>query len=76
MIVEVKMYACKCDNCGKQWEDDHYGWTAMTDEFSIKQMIAEEDGWHEEDGKHYCNDCFQGYDDNDEVMLRELANES
>lgn len=71
MIVEVTMYGCKCDNCGKEWVDDNYGWTAMTDEASMKQLISDEDGWEEVDGKHYCDDCFMGWDDEDNVILKE-----
>lgn len=69
MIHKVEMYACKCDNCGKEWEDEHYGWVAMTDEFSIKQMLSEEDEWYVEGDKHYCGDCFGGFDDDDNIII-------
>jgi hypothetical protein len=70
MIIGVKMYGCKCDNCGKRWICDHYGWTAMTDQMSMEQAV--EDDWHTEGKKHFCTDCFAGFDDNDEMILNKI----
>lgn len=76
MIEEVTMYAATCDNCGKDWENDYHGWSAMTDELSLKNTLRE-DEWHfgdsqqneGEDGKIYCPSCFN-YDDEDVFHLK------
>lgn len=73
MIQPVTMYAAECDNCGKGWENDHYGWTALTDESSLRQTLTD-DKWHigdgveGEEGKTYCPSCWQR-DDEDVFVI-------
>lgn len=76
MIEEVIFYAATCDNCGEGWNNDHYGWSAMSDECSLKDMLSNDEwqsGDHLEDethkGKHYCPSCFE-YDDDDNFILK------
>lgn len=73
MIRPVTMYECICDNCGKTWEDEHYGWCAMTDGSSCDQM-ATDSGWHklEEYNTHICTECFGGFDDDDNVIIKNV----
>lgn len=69
MIHPVTFYGATCDNCGKSWRNDHYCWSAMSDESGMKEMLSD-DGWHfGEEGKHYCPDCFE-FDDDDQFVLR------
>jgi hypothetical protein len=42
----------------------------MTDQISMEQAL--EDDWHTEGKKHYCTDCFAGFDDNDEMILNKI----
>lgn len=74
MIHPVTFYGATCDNCGKSWFNDHYGWSAMSDESSMKQMLSDDewhfgDGQEGEEGKHYCPDCFE-FDDDDQFILK------
>jgi len=70
MIVELKMYGCKCDNCGAQWEDD--GRVAFTDETGMESNVDEDSEWHTEDDKHYCAGCWR-YNDEDELEISKIA---
>lgn len=75
MIHKVTMYSATCDNCNKKWSDEHYGWTALSDELSMENILNEE-GWHMGDEENnegvnfecYCPDCWS-YDDNDNFVL-------
>lgn len=78
MIIEVKMYTVKCDNCGEEWETDEYsGWNDP----DYAWDCASEDDWIEDEkvkDKHYCKECYS-YDDDDNVIInseRKLINEN
>ena len=67
MIKEVKMYTVICDNCGIDvneseeiscWGDEGYA-----------EDCAMEADWIQEDGNHYCPDCFE-YDDEDNLVIK------
>ena len=68
MIHEVTMHGATCDNCGDAWYNDHYGWSAMSDDSSLKQMLYD-DEWHTDGDKHYCPNCYT-LDDDDNLILR------
>ncbi len=76
MIQEVTMYAATCDNCGRDWENDTYGWSALTDRSSMRDTLID-DEWHigdgveGEEGKTYCPNCF-GLDDDDKFYLKSV----
>jgi hypothetical protein len=72
MIKPIQMYACYCDNCGKRWEDGD-GLCAYLEEEAMHDMVADDSDWHIEADKHYCPDCFKGYDDNDKIILLKLV---
>lgn len=72
MIIEMTMYGCKCDNCGKQWEDEDMGFVAFTDDSGIKSYLDEDGEWHTEDDKHYCPECWS-YDDEDNLVIKQLT---
>lgn len=70
MIVKVKMFACKCDNCKEQYVDDYSGFTAMTDKFGIKVLVGEDSEWHTENNElHYCPKCYKGHDEEDNLLI-------
>lgn len=65
------MYGCKCDHCGKEWTTDEYnGFVAFSDESGMRATMQEDTDWHTEEGKHYCPDCFGGFDDEDNLILK------
>lgn len=69
MIKPIQMYACYCDNCGKQWEDGD-GLVAYLQQEAMQEMIADDSDWHSEGDKDYCDDCVKGFDDEDKIILR------
>jgi hypothetical protein len=73
MIYPVTMYAAKCDNCGKEWVDEHNGWYAFTDKISMAGMLADDTEWWKDGDKHYCSNCCKGYDDNDNLIIKEVT---
>lgn len=72
MIIELKMYGCKCDKCGELWHDNN-DMIASIDEVSIAAQVAEDDSWlieiESNVKKHYCQKCW-GYDEDGEITLR------
>jgi hypothetical protein len=79
MIYPITMYACKCDNCGKLYDiDGNGGGYAYEDVGSIALMVFEDETWHIEWGtkkipdKHYCPDCFGGFDDEDKLIINPM----
>lgn len=73
MIYEVKMYAAKCDNCGRE-AFDNQDYSCYGDKEQVREIISEM-GWHETDyknpltSKHYCPECFT-HDDNDNLVIQ------
>lgn len=67
------MYAAKCDNCGKEWVDEHNGWYAFTDIHSMADNVNNDDEWHNEGDKHYCPSCFS-FDDEDNLIITPPTN--
>lgn len=74
MIHEVTMYSISCDNCNKDYYNDHHGWSAMNDQIGIQELVDEDD-WHTEGEKHYCPDCFI-IDDEDNLIIKKLINDT
>lgn len=70
MITKKEMHGCKCDNCGKEWIDEHRGIVAFTDESGIKEALNDDTDWYTDADKHYCPDCFDGFDDEDNLILK------
>lgn len=72
MIVEIEMYGCKCDNCNQYWSGDHI---AYSDEFSMKEVIGDDDSWHTEkdEDKHYCPDCHS-FDNEGNLVIKQIVN--
>ncbi len=68
MIIERKMYACKCDNCGKDWNDNWLGIMSYNDKGYMEFVVQDDETWHCEDRKHYCPDCWS-FDDEGEVVV-------
>ena len=70
MVKEFATYTIICDNCGKDVcdGDDYSGYGDLG---SIED-IAMDCGWTEQDGKHYCDDCWS-YDDNDNIVLKPIT---
>lgn len=62
MIVKEYFYNLQCDRCCNLCDDEMW----HIDESTVK-AIAEESGWREIDGKHYCPDCYE-VDDNDRCV--------
>ena len=69
-IIPTTYYTASCDICNKGWYNDHHGWSAMSDESGLKEMLMN-DEWHLEYGKTYCPDCHE-FDDDDNLILKEV----
>lgn len=69
MIKKIKMFTVICNNCKKQWVDEDNGLTAMTDKSSMIDVIEEDSDWHVEGDKHYCPDCYKGFDEDDNLLI-------
>lgn len=72
MIKTVTMYTIICDNCGRDsaegseyscWNEEDFAWDT-----------ANEDGWEEHEGKHYCPDCFD-CDEEDNLIIKPSTKE-
>lgn len=60
MFVQRIFYGVKCDKCGIQYEEGEYSyWWAEYE--SIES--AKDEGWIEKDDKHYCQDCHEVEDE-------------
>jgi hypothetical protein len=58
MVVEVLMYACKCDNCEKEWVDPNEESDLTEDSDSIENSVSEDCSWTTTpEGLHFCNAC-------------------
>lgn len=61
MILTKQFHNLKCDSCGAILQDEWYS----VDEV---KLAANECGWIEDKGKHYCPDCYS-YDDKDNLVI-------
>jgi len=68
MIYEEKVYGLRCDGCAEDYIDEHSGFSWYADQQGV-QEAADNDGWHGENGKHYCPNCHH-FDDNDNLILK------
>lgn len=75
MIKEVTLYTIICDNCGKDCNKDTE-YCAYNDSQYAEDVAIDSDWYKTEDGKHICNDCFQGFDDDDNVIIKQINKES
>ena len=66
MIEPITMYRCICDNCKTQWGDDVIAYADPV----ITWDAAQDSGWIEHEGKHYCGGCWT-YDDNDNIVINQ-----
>jgi hypothetical protein len=68
MILKEIFYAVKCDRCGEIHNDgEHSFWNSDGDAFEQ----AFESDWIEQKGKHYCPDCYEKTDVDDEYKVSE-----
>lgn len=56
MYTEEIFYGISCDRCREQYESSG-DYSYMTDKGELLES-AENDGWREIDGRHYCPDCY------------------
>ena len=68
MIKEIKMYTVVCDNCGRDVNEDA-DYSCWEDKGYAEDSAMESD-WKKEDNKHYCTNCFVGYDKEDELIIK------
>jgi hypothetical protein len=67
-VLKMDYYTIECDNCKKVYIDDHNGYSAWADESDAFEN-ASNDNWIEEEGNHYCNECWS-YDDEDNLIIK------
>ena len=65
-IVKQYFYNVECDRCGKLSDEEH--WRVDED---LSKENADESGFIEVDGKHYCPDCYT-IDDEDNIVIKEM----
>lgn len=56
MITEIKMYGCKCDNCGAEWSWVGGELITKTQPNEVARCVKIE-GWSIRGEKHYCKNC-------------------
>lgn len=69
MIKEVKSYSLICDNCDKTYIDTCKDYCIWLDEYTATEY-AMSDGWIENEGKHYCPNCYE-VDEDDNITIKE-----
>lgn len=66
MIVSEIFYGLKCNRCGEVYEDgEHSFWS---DESSAIENAIEA-GWAIEKGNHYCTNCHDRNEENDQIVV-------
>lgn len=68
MIQKVECFTLECDNCKEIFQDEHSGFSIFVDESSAWEY-ADNDGWYEDKGKHYCPSCHD-FDDDDNLIIK------
>ena len=63
-IVKEYFYNVKCDRCGKLANEELWG-----NDVAFAKEDADESGFIEVDGKHYCPDCYT-IDDEDNIVVK------
>ena len=63
-IEAVEMYRVVCDRCrlAADYGTDHYAWTDHVG----AEAAVDEDWLITDDGKHYCDDCCEWNEDDDQ----------
>lgn len=75
MIYEDIVYGVSCDRCHEIYENSD-GYSVSADKNSMAED-AYDDGWHEENGKHYCPNCFtRDENDEDKVIVKPMIHYS
>jgi len=65
MIQKKKFYNIKCDCCGQMIDEQFWN------EPEAVECMLDECNWKAtEDGKHYCDDCWE-YDDDDNIITKD-----
>lgn len=70
MIYPIQMYACKCDGCGKEW-DNGDSIVALIDKESLKYSVECSDWQVTKEGNTYCPKCWY-VDDEDNIAFKEM----
>lgn len=68
MIHEEKCFVLTCDNCKETYCDENGTGFSMFPDGGQVWEYADNDGWYEQDGKHYCPKCYT-INDNDELVV-------
>ena len=66
MIVPEIFYGVKCNRCGEMFESGDYAY--YSDESSVLDEALECD-WIEQNGKHYCPNCYTQDEETDEFKI-------
>ncbi len=75
MIYEEIMYGIKCDRCHEIY-DNCDGATVSSEKYGMEEEALEND-WYEENGKHYCPNCYtRDEDDEDKIIVKPMIHYS
>ena len=74
-FIKEELQNVQCDNCQDTYQDDDSGYTWWMDPNDAWES-ANNDGWTEDNEKHYCPKCHH-YNDEDELIINtERINEN
>ena len=74
-FIKQEVVSIECDNCKEDYANEESGFAVWVYE-SDAMADASDNGWIEENGKHYCDKCHH-YNDEDELIINtERTNEN
>ena len=66
-FIKETLETVQCDNCKTTYQDENSGYAFWIDRNDALEC-AINDGWIEENNKHYCKKCHN-YNDEDELII-------
>lgn len=66
-FIEEKLQTVQCDNCKDAYQNEDSGYAWWMDPNDAWED-ANNEGWTEENSKHYCKKCHH-YNDEDELII-------
>jgi hypothetical protein len=71
MISKVECVLLTCDNCQEVFEN-YNGFSVFPLKTDVEEQAMDSE-WIKEGEKHYCDKCYS-YDDEDNLILKEVSN--
>lgn len=71
-FIKETLETVQCDNCKTDYQDENSGYGFWLDKNDAWESACD-DGWTEDNGKHYCVKCHY-YNDEDELIINSERN--